>query len=81
MLPFLSRFVEGQWLLELGGAALTGVSLAAQGGGHGKEPVAPRPFTDPLSATSRIVQEQWVTFPRFVLSGIWLRALRKRSAP
>jgi len=34
------------------------------------------PFTGPLNAMSRIFLEQWVTFPRFVLSGGWSHAMR-----
>ena len=73
--------VERRWLLTLGAVALTGVSLAIQGRGHREEPVPPEPFTGPLDAMRRILLEQWVTFPRFVLSGAWMRALRGRSTP
>jgi hypothetical protein len=34
------------------------------------------PFSGPGNALSRIFGEQFVTFPRFVLSGGWARALR-----
>jgi hypothetical protein len=37
---------------------------------------APVPFSSAANALSRIVLEQWVTFPRFVLTGRWWRALR-----
>jgi hypothetical protein len=73
--------VEGWWLLALGAVALTGLSLAIQGRGHRLEPVPPQPFAGPVNAMARIFLEQWVTFPRFVLSGAWMRALRKRSPP
>ena len=52
------------------------VSVIMQGRGHGKEQVPPEPFTSPVNAVSRLLLEQWVTFPRFVISGKWLRALR-----
>jgi hypothetical protein len=52
------------------------VSVALQGRGHKQEQVPPEPFTGPANAVSRIFLEQWVTFPRFVLSGNWLRAFR-----
>jgi hypothetical protein len=55
------------------------VSLALQGRGHRQEQVPPEPFTSPANAISRLLLEQWVTFPRFVLSGGWLRALRQES--
>ena len=53
------------------------VAVALQGRGHRLEPVPPEPFTGPLNFVSRLFFEQWVTFPRFVLSGGWLAALRK----
>lgn len=53
------------------------VSVALQGRGHRQEEIPPEPFTSPINAVSRIFLEQWVTFPRFVISGGWLRALRQ----
>ena len=52
------------------------VSVALQGRGHKQEQVPPEPFTGPANAVSRIFLEQWITFPRFVLSGKWSRAFR-----
>jgi hypothetical protein len=80
-LAFLVVLLERRWLLAFGAAALTGLALAIQGRGHRDEPVQPEPFTNPFNALSRIFLEQWVTFPRFVLSGAWMRALRERSTP
>lgn len=67
-----------RWL-ALAGIVATVVSIALQGRGHKAEANAPEPFTGIGNALSRIFLEQWVTFPRFVVSGGWLRALR--SAP
>ena len=61
------------------GASL--VAVALQGRGHRLEPVPPEPFSGPLNFVSRLFFEQWVTFPRFVLSGGWLAALRKAREP
>lgn len=72
--------LRGSWWLALISAAAMGLSLAAQGRGHGGEELPPEPFTDRTNAVSRIFLEQWVTFPRFVLSGGWYRAWRA-SAP
>ena len=68
--------VDGAWLTAV--VALTSmlVAVALQGSGHRKEPTPPEPFTSPFNALSRILLEQWVTFPRFVLSGGWLHAIR-----
>ena len=40
-------------------------------------PSPPEPFTGPLNAIARLLCEQWITFPRFVLSGGWRDALRR----
>ncbi|HVE85368.1 MAG TPA: terminase [Myxococcales bacterium] len=52
------------------------VPLALQGRGHKREPVVPVPFLGPLDFVSRFFCEQFITFPRYVLSGGWARALR-----
>ncbi|HVN35194.1 MAG TPA: terminase, partial [Casimicrobiaceae bacterium] len=57
------------------------VAVAAQGRAHRLEPVPPEPFSGPLNFVSRLFFEQWVTFPRFVVSGGWGRALRKAGEP
>jgi Protein of unknown function (DUF962) len=69
---------ERHWLLAIGAVAVTALSIAIQGRGHRGEPVPPRPFTGALDAIARIFLEQWVTFPRFVLSGGWRQALARR---
>jgi uncharacterized membrane protein YGL010W len=51
------------------------VSVAVQGRGHKMEEIPPQPFTGLANAVARIFLEQWITFPRFVLSGGWARAL------
>jgi Protein of unknown function (DUF962) len=53
------------------------VAVALQGRGHRLEAVPPEPFTGPLNFVSRLFFEQWITFPRFVLSGGWIAALRR----
>jgi hypothetical protein len=57
------------------------VALAAQGRGHRLEPETPVPFDGAADFVSRFVVEQWVTFPRFVLSGGWYRNLTARARP
>src|SRR5262249_33100545 len=60
----------------LGHAALGGVALvvmvicvAAQAKGHRLEAEDPAPFRSPLDVVARLLVEQLITFPRFVLSG------------
>ena len=56
------------------------VSVALQGRGHRGEANPPEPFTGPANLVARILLEQWITFPRFVLSGGWARQLRSAAA-
>ena len=53
------------------------VALVLQGRGHRREAEAPTPFDGPADFLSRFVVEQWITFPRFVLSGAWSANLRR----
>lgn len=73
--------VQRSWSVAIVAVVVMVLSVAFQGRGHREEPVPPEPFTGPVNAVSRIFLEQWVTFPRFVLSGGWLRSLQRRSAP
>jgi hypothetical protein len=72
----LVALVQRSWLAVLVALVAMVVSVALQGRGHRQEATAPEPFTSPVNAVARIFYEQWVTFPRFVLSGGWYRALR-----
>jgi hypothetical protein len=65
------------WLSLAINSALIGVFMALQGLGHARETHPPEPFTGATNAISRIFLEQWITFPRFVLSGGWWRALQR----
>jgi len=54
------------------------VALVLQGRGHRREAEAPTPFAGAADFMSRFVVEQWITFPRFVLTGAWSRSFRAR---
>jgi phage terminase small subunit len=58
------------------------VALVLQGRGHRREAETPTPFDGAGDFVTRFVVEQWITFPRFVLSGAWSANLRRsgRSA-
>jgi hypothetical protein len=62
--------------LALAGALAMLAAIAIQGRGHRREVQPPMPFRGPLDVFARILAEQWVTFPRFVLSGGFARAWR-----
>jgi hypothetical protein len=66
--------------MAVGGLALSALAFAVQGLGHKAEAEPPVPFTGPANVAGRILVEQWVTFPRFVLSGAWARNLKAAMA-
>ena len=78
LVPLLKWMIKRP--LRAGGGVATVVSLILQGRGHRREPTPAEPFTGAGNALSRIVCEQLVTFPRFVFSGAWRRALRRAPA-
>lgn len=57
------------------------IALALQGRGHKGEAAKPVPFDGPVDFVRRFFAEQWVTFPRFVLSGGFARAWHEAGAP
>lgn len=63
------------------GAALFAVSLVLQGWGHKREACAPAPFKSRKDFWVRLFTEQFITFPRFILSGRWLRREETGNAP
>lgn len=65
----------------LAGPVLMVGAMAAQGRGHKRERVPPVPFSGAGDVLGRILIEQWLTFPRFVLSGGLVRAWRQRTRP
>lgn len=65
------------WLVL--GAAGNLLAVGLQGRGHGLEPAPPLPFRGPVDALARLFVEQWVTFPRFVVSGGFARAWRSSA--
>lgn len=66
----------------IGGFAAMLAGLIAQGRGHRLEASGPAPFRGPGDFVGRFFAEQFVTFPRFVLSGGFAAAWRNaRAAP
>lgn len=74
--------VSGVFSLSLGDVAIGVIGVIAALGlqrhGHGLEAQASEPFSDRKDAMSRLLVEQFLTFPRFFLSGGWWRAWRDR---
>jgi hypothetical protein len=71
--PVLASGFSGAWVAV---AALLSMVAAVglQGRGHALEATRPVPFEGPLDVVARIFAEQWITFPRYVLSGGYSRA-------
>jgi phage terminase small subunit len=76
-LALLYGVARGRLGITALGAAAMLLSVIAQGRGHQREGEAPTPFSGAGDVVSRLLIEQWVTFPRFVLSGGWLRSLHR----
>jgi len=74
---FVLALFHGNWIVCAAAAVTTMGSLMVQGRGHHDEPKPAEPFTSTLNAIARIFAEQWLTFPRFVLTGGWSRTLRE----
>ena len=74
---FIVALARGSWPVALVCLLAMVASVALQGRGHKLEAVPPEPFTSAGNAVARIFLEQWVTFPRFFLTGGWLNALRQ----
>ena len=73
---FVLALLQGQWTKALVALVVMLLAFAVQAVGHGKEANPSIPFAGPANAFGRIFVEQWINFPRYVLSGGWWRALR-----
>lgn len=79
MLAFVTLTLRAQWLGALIAILVSVAAFALQGVGHNRESEAPEPFAGPGDFLARIFAEQFITFPRFVLSGQWARNIASRS--
>jgi hypothetical protein len=68
--------LQGEWIAASMALLAPLVSIAVQGAGHKQEPNPPLPFDGPGDFVKRILSEQFYKFPKFVLSGEWLQAIR-----
>jgi hypothetical protein len=63
--------------IALGGLLCMATAMGLQGRGHALESTRPVAFRGPVDVVARIFAEQWITFPRYVLSGGFSRAWAK----
>lgn len=73
----LAALLRVPWLAGCGLGVML-ATLVLQGRTHKREKTPPEPFRGPLDVLARFFAEQWVTFPRYVLSGEFARAWSKR---
>jgi len=78
-LYLIYSLINGRYMFALLSLAIMVLSIALQGVGHKQEAQPSIPFTSALNAVSRLLVEQWINFPRFVLNGSWWRALKQAS--
>ena len=79
-LCWLSMRWSGSHCRSFVGAAIVFlVSLIFQGRRHKLETTQPEPFKDGLDFVLRLFAEQWITFPRFVLTDGWFENLYKTA--
>jgi hypothetical protein len=78
-LYLILSLIEGRYIGALLSQFGMALSIALQGVGHKRESQPSIPFTSALNAVSRLLVEQWINFPRFVLTGGWWRALQLSS--
>ena len=79
-LAVLASPVLGLWLAPAGLVAIV-VVMALQGRTHRLEQVPPAPFRGIGNVLGRVFGEQWLTFPRYVLTGGFARAWREAGSP
>lgn len=76
-LLLIAAVVKSDWADLAAGAACFVVSVVVQGRGHKLEPMPPAPFASPWNFLARLFLEQWITFPRFLLTGSWWRSFKQ----
>ena len=72
-LAAVQLFVMGRFAVGIIALVLMAVAYGLQGLGHKRETVSPMPFAGPTDFLQRMFAEQFVTFPRFVLSRGFVR--------
>lgn len=75
----LRSFIAMQWVAAGLGVLCMIVAFGVQAIGHKREAEAPIPFAGPLDVIKRIFTEQFITFPRFVLSGGWTNNISRNT--
>ena len=75
ILAALTQSLRMQWFGAACAIAVAALALLVEDAGNRRERVAPVPFAGAADFAARVFAEQFITFPRFVLSGQWVRNL------
>lgn len=76
-IALVAGLVMRAWIMSACAMIALVVAFGAQGAGHKREAEQPAPFDGPGDVVTRILAEQFFTFPRFVLTGGWRRNLKQ----
>ena len=79
ILAAVALALQAQWFGALLALAVAVVAFALQGLGHNRERIAPEPYSGVGDFVARVLAEQFITFPRFVLMGQWARNLAEQD--
>lgn len=74
-IALIASLATMQWVGAVVALLLLAAAFGVQGMGHKREANPAIPFDGPVDTITRIIAEQFITFPRFVLSGGWRSAL------
>lgn len=66
-------FLSGRFLFAAASILAAAGGMALQKIGHAKEIHEARPFSGPFNFLQRWITEQYLAFPKFVISGRWKR--------
>ena len=69
--------IQLNWLAALGSIFAVIVAFGLQGIGHAQEKNPSIPFASPAQAIKRILLEQFVSFPKYLLTGGFSKAMLK----
>ena len=73
---FVYGLVNLRLIETLDAVLIMAISLGIQSYGHSNEEIRSAPFAGPIDALTRILIEQLINYPRFLLTGKWYTALR-----
>lgn len=78
-LRFVSALLFAGLFFALGGVLLMGLCVFLQALGNSREAKPPESYANAWDFLQRVAAEQFVSFPRFVLSGGWWRNLQESA--